>query len=519
LPENVGAVAVVLVGEHDLDVSLRSLERQRGMKWIAGALPADERGEFDPTLLREFLEQEAQECALVVLALCGIEFQAHAVARLAAAFHAHPGAVAVYGDLARKDQAGRRWPIAFSAFDYERMLEQGYCAHLFALTRTALDDALSAEPSTLYRVFNAVIDGPDIGRERVVHLPGELGALPALDVKASASLLRAATCAHLRQRGIQADVIAGEGALFPAVRVLRRAEKATTSIVIPSRNRLDLLQGCLETIRPAAARASAEIIVVDNDSSDPEMVRFLRSIDGRSARVLRVPGVFNFARLNNAAARFARRDHLCLLNNDVRAIDDSWLAELLGRIVEPDVGAVGALLSWPSGIVQHGGVVLGPNLLAAHAFRERMAGDPGYADLLRVARECSAVTAACLLTRRADYLLVGGMDEVLFPINFNDVDYCLKLRARGKRVVFTPHANLLHLESATRSAATDRAAPLEREIQHLRARWLDALLNDPFYSPILSLDGIPLSALAWPPRSFAPRRSDWPVPFDIPHGV
>ena len=141
---------------------------------------------------------------------------------------------------------------------------------------------------------------------------------------------------------------------------------------------------------------------------------------------------------------------LCLLNNDVKALDDGWLEEMLSRIGEPDVGAVGALLLWPSGVVQHGGVVLGTNFAADHAFKDRMEGDPGYGDLLRVAHECSSVTAACLVTRRLDYLDVGGMDEVPFPVNFNDVDYCLKLRARGQRIVFTPHAKLLHLESASR---------------------------------------------------------------------
>jgi GT2 family glycosyltransferase len=182
---------------------------------------------------------------------------------------------------------------------------------------------------------------------------------------------------------------------------------------------------------------------------------------------------------------------------------------------------VGAQLLWPSGVVQHGGVVLGPGFAATHAFNDRVTGDLGYADMLAVAHECSAVTAACLLTRRVDYLAVGGMDELRFPINFNDVDYCLKLRAAGKRIVFTPHAKLLHLESASRGVdlTPQRRGRLQRELQNLRTKWAETLATDPFYNPTLSLDPIPFSALAWPPRSFSPRRLDNPQPVIAPPGL
>jgi hypothetical protein len=163
---------------------------------------------------------------------------------------------------------------------------------------------------------------------------------------------------------------------------------------------------------------------------------------------------------------------------------------------------------------------LGPNFAATHAFCDRVHNDPGYSDLLCVAHECSAVTAACMVTRRRDYLDVGGMDEVHFPVNFNDVDYCLKLRARGKRIIFTPRARLFHLESASRGQDDhpDRAARLGRELQNLRARWGECLVADPYYSPILSLDAIPFSALAWPPRPRSARIGKAPIPVDIPPG-
>jgi GT2 family glycosyltransferase len=290
--------------------------------------------------------------------------------------------------------------------------------------------------------------------------------------------------------------------------------------MIPTRDKRDLLEACLDSLRLALGRRNCEIIILDNDSSDPDTLDYLESINGVVAKVMRIGGHFNFARLNNAGARAANGEFLCLLNNDVQALDEHWLEEMLCRISEPDTGAVGALLLWPSGIVQHGGVVLGPNFAATHAFNDRMHGDSGYGDLLRVAHECSAVTAACLLTRRKDYLDVGGMDEFRFPVNFNDVDYCLKLRAAGKRIVFTPHATLLHLESASRGADTrvDRRARFDRELRNLRAKWADTLIDDAFYSPMLSLDPVPFSALAWPLRGMGARTLRRPAPVHVPPG-
>jgi GT2 family glycosyltransferase len=165
--------------------------------------------------------------------------------------------------------------------------------------------------------------------------------------------------------------------------------------------------------------------------------------------------------------------------------------------------------------------VLGPNFAAAPAFGDRVRGDVGYGDLLAVAHECSAVSAACLLARRDDYLAVGGMDEVRFPEVFNDVDLCLKLRARNKRIVFTPHARLVCLSAADRGpepANGDRNR-VEREYQNLRNKWGSVLAADPYYNPILSLDQLPFSALAWPPRSMHPRCNRPPTPVCLPPGL
>ena len=524
LPERVeawtsGCCAVLLVGNGDIERSLQSLELS-SVGWVAGSFPfKPDSGGFDPDLLQEFLDEDASDCEIVVCAACGIEFYPETILRLAAALRAQPDTLLAYSDLAFRSGDDKIWPIAFPAFDYERLLEQGYCAHLFAVPRAKLVAAIQNEPLNLYRMAMALLKDPETGRNGAIHLPGPLAILPDFDVSAATHLLGQAAADHLQRRGVDAEVRSSAGALLPAVRVCRRSPSATISIIILTRNRRDLLEPCLASIEPAAQRSGAEIVVVDNASSDPDALQFLDEIDGVRTRVLRVPGAFNYAKLNNLAAKTIRSDYLCLLNNDVQAADDEWLDELQSRLAEPEVGAVGALLVWPSGVVQHGGVVLGCNLAATHAFNDRMNGDPGYSDLLCIAHECSAVTAACMLTRRSDFEQAGGLDEQVFPIDFNDVDYCLRLRSAGKRVVFTPHAQLLHLESGSRGDFHRRSPLLQRSLANLRARWLETLLSDPFYNPILSLDAIPFSALAWPPRDLSPRQQTRPWPAEIPPSV
>ena len=511
--------AVVMVGPGAIDASLESLQQQIHREWTAVSLPeTSEPTGFKTEELQAFLENDGADCDFVVFALGGTLFAPTALQQIASAFDAYESATAVYTDLEISRSDGSVWPLALPAFDYERMLEQGYCAYLFALRRSTAAQSLAAGASSLYRLFNAVLDDPSAAYTDIVHVPKALGTLPQFTKESANAALAAAGSAHLQRRGISAQVLPNLATGFPAVRISRTPDQPRTTIVIPTRNRRDLLEACIESIQPALKLTQAAVMIVDNDSTDPDTLRYLAKLDKRDATILRVPGAFNFPRLNNLAVNAADADVLCLLNNDVKAIDEYWLEEMLGRIAETDVGAVGALLVWPSGVVQHGGVVLGPNFSVAHAFNDRIDRDTGYSDLLRVAHECSAVTAACMVTRRSDYLAVGGMDEIRFPVNFNDVDYCLKLRALGRRIVFTPHAKLIHLESASRAPEANHGARFERELQNLRAKWGDVLAADPYYNPMLSLDPIPYSALAWPVRAMEPRTNNPPIPSLVPPG-
>jgi GT2 family glycosyltransferase len=513
-------LAVVIAGSSGTQQTLASLEAQSHENWTAGAIDGQPLS-IDSDAMLEFLEDAAPDADYIVATMAGVSLERTALARIAAAFDSHPDALALYGDLDFLTDDGRLWPLAFPAFDYERLLEQGYCAHLFAVRRKALFAAIeTARPNNLYRLFNSLLDQIGPLQTDILHLPGALATMPKLDRTTAGALLSAACLSHLRARGIHANVTPRTGNFFPAVRIKRSLSKQRVTVIIPTRDRVSLLQRCLETIAPAVERCHADILVVDNDSAQPQTIDFLSDLSRRGIRTLRIEGPFNFARLNNQAAATLDSDILCLLNNDIEASSDDWLEEMLTRLGEPDVGAVGALLTWPGDVVQHGGVVLGMNFSVAHAFTDRFSDDPGFLDQLLVAHECSAVTAACLATRRNDYLAVGGMDEDRFAVALNDVDYCLRLREAGKRIVLTPYAKLIHAESASRGSdhRADRRSRFEHELNLLRARWGERLNDDPAYNPQLSRDGVPYSGLAWPPGRRTPRYNRPPVAHDLPLG-
>lgn len=519
-PQETGlSVAVVVAGTAGAEQTLAALDTQTHPSWTAGVIDGEPLS-VDTDALLEFLDDAASDAYHIVIAMAGVVLEPNALSRVAAAFDAYPGAIALYGDLDFLAEDGRLWPLAFPAFDYERMLEQGYCAHLFAARRDVLRACLEAHPDNLYRLFNCLLDHAGPRQDNILHLPGALATLPKLDRTNAGHQLAAASQMHLDARGVSADVIPQQGHLFPAVRISRAMPHQRVTVIIPTRDRLPLLRTCLDSIAPAVDRCGADILVVDNDSVDPDIIDYFADLARRGVRTLRVEGPFNFSRLNNQACAVLDTDVLCLLNNDIEGTSDDWLEEMLARLAEPDAGAVGALLTWPGGVVQHGGVVLGMNFAATHAFTDRFADDPGFLDQLRVAHECSAVTAACLATRRSDYLAVGGMDEARFAVAFNDVDYCLRLRQAGKRIVFTPHAKLVHAESASRGAddRADRRGRFEHELDLLRARWGEWLNEDPTYNPQLSRDGIPYSGLAWPPGPRNPRYSHLAPARDVPLG-
>jgi GT2 family glycosyltransferase len=258
----------------------------------------------------------------------------------------------------------------------------------------------------------------------------------------------------------------------------------TVSLIIPTRDRLDLLRPCVQGILTETDYPDIELIIVDNGSSAPETIAYLDALQrDRHAIVLRDERAFNYSALNNLAARHARGSVLAFLNNDITILQPDWLKQLVGEAVRPEIGAVGATLLYPSGLVQHGGVVLGLDGLAGHAFQFFPENHAGYQHQLRLTRQVSAVTGACLVVTATKFEAVRGFDEEAFAVALNDVDLGLKLDQAGYRNLVMGQVRLVHHESATR--ASDRApAEYKRwlaEKAAFTARWPMAVHADRWY--------------------------------------
>lgn len=263
----------------------------------------------------------------------------------------------------------------------------------------------------------------------------------------------------------------------------------SVSVIIPTRDRADLMRTCLSGLARTAYPGELEILIVDNGSRDPEaLALFAKAQAAGSARILRDDEPFNFSRLNNRAAQVANGDFLCLLNNDVEAVDGDWLCAMVRHALVPEVGAVGAQLLYPDGSIQHAGVAIGLGNAAGHIQRGVAPDSVDHAAWHAVTREVSAVTAACLLVGREHYCAVGGLDEDGFAVAFNDVDFCLKLGVRGLTNVYCAEARLIHAESRSRpnDYRPDQLARFKGELELLQTRWHTPQVCDPRFSSLFS---------------------------------
>lgn len=266
-----------------------------------------------------------------------------------------------------------------------------------------------------------------------------------------------------------------------------REENVPATLIVPTRDRVELLLTLCESVFEKTPAGSYEMIVVDNGSEDEAALSYLRALEERpDLRVLRQPGPFNFSALVNAGAEAARGEVLVLLNNDCEIIAGDWLCRLVSWATRPDIGAVGAKLLYADGRIQHAGVALGLGGEAGHRDRRMPRGHPGMLGRLTVPHEVAAVTAACLAVSRATWREAGGFDEVL-PVAFNDIDFCLRLLRRGYRNILDPQAVLVHAESASRGREEGaRRARFLKEAALFRERWGEMLRDDPYWHPLLS---------------------------------
>jgi GT2 family glycosyltransferase len=300
---------------------------------------------------------------------------------------------------------------------------------------------------------------------------------------------------HLARRAVAADVI--DGMFIGSYRVKYRVRPyQRVSIIIPTKDRADLLGRCVTSVLEKTTGADFEVVIVDNQSREGETHRLFEQLrpDSR-VRILGYDEPFNFSAINNFAVRSTDSDHVVFLNNDTEVISGEWLTAMLEFSQRPDVGAVGARLYYPDRTIQHAGVIIGMGGVAGHAFRSFSDSIPGYMGRIKIIQNLSAVTAACMMMRRDVFDEVGGFDDRLAHA-FNDIDLCLKVRDKGYLIVYTPYAELFHHESASRGPedTPERKARFAREVEIMSSRWKHVFeAGDPYYNPNLTLTKLDFS--------------------------
>lgn len=261
------------------------------------------------------------------------------------------------------------------------------------------------------------------------------------------------------------------------------------SIIIPNKDQSEALKKCLDSIQEKTSYRNYEIIIVENNSEEPETFAFYKKIAGEKIKVVTWEGEFNYSAINNFGVRHARGDYLLLLNNDVEIINGDWLTEMLSHCQRKEVGIVGAKLYYPDNTIQHAGIIIGIGGVAGSVFVGLPRAFSGYLHKASIQLDLSAVTAACMLVKRSVFEQVGGLEEKL-KVAFNDVDFCLRVREKGYLVVYDPYAELYHYESKTRGAedTKEKIRRFQTEIEYMRSHWIGLLKKgDPYYNCNLSL--------------------------------
>lgn len=431
----------------------------------------------------------------------------------------NPDGMLWYSDEDKIDEEGNRYDLHFKPdWNHDLLLSYNYLNH-FSVYRTSLVKQLKGFRSE----YNGAQDYDFALRaieciepEQIHHIPRVLyhwraisGSTAAhMDEKPYTVLAgQKAVRDYLKRQGLHAKVLdLPELAGVIRVKYQLPANPPLVSLIIPTYNGLSVLSCCVESILNKTTYPNYEIIIVDNRSDDDATLQYLLDLEAAGkARILRYPHPFNYPAINNMAVEHASGELVALINNDLEVITPDWLDEMVGQLLRPQVGAVGARLWYPDERLQHGGVIVGLGGVAGHSHKYLPKGDPGYFGRAAVIQNLSAVTAACLLTYKETYIKVGGLDAENLPVAFNDVDFCLKIQSEKLRIVWTPYAELYHHESASRGQedTPEKQARFEKEVNYMKKRWYDSylgkLMYDPAYNPNL-VAGVEDFGFAFPPR-------------------
>jgi GT2 family glycosyltransferase len=429
---------------------------------------------------------------------------------LAQALANRPKAKLIYSDEDRIDETGHRFDPHFKP-DWNPELAQacGYTGRLTAVLPGVLRAAgrIRVSSDGSHDAALALSAGSTGSPETIVHIPKILYHVgqPARSLCATS---RPALQSFFGGSEPRAEILDGP---WPGAFHLRWSLPSTPpeiTLIVPTHNAAPLLEKLVRTLTEMTSYPAFEILVIDHRSDEPAARAYLDRLQReQGVKLLRYDGPFNFSAMNNLAVAECRTELVGLLNNDLEIVEASWLDEMVSHALRPGVGAVGAKLLYSDGTVQHGGVLLGGGSptkpVAGHLFHSLHRSEPGYFGRALVAQSASAVTAACMVMRRGVFQEVGGFDEENLPVAFSDVDLCLRLGEAGYRIVWTPHAQLIHHGSTTRGhdLSPQHRQRFAAEVRHMRRRWGDRLDHDPHYNP--NLDPVTCDfSLAFPPRPY-----------------
>lgn len=411
------------------------------------------------------------------------------------------GADVLYTDEDKVSMDGRHYfdPNFKPDFNLFRLRENNYICHIFVVKKSLTD-----ETGLLRSEFDGAQDFDFILRccekaQKITHIPKVLYHWrchmdsTAADPSSKAYAYEAGRKAvreHYQRLGIDAKVEMTERPGWYRSHVKVQGNPLI-SVIIPNKDHTDDLELCLFSMTRKSIYRNYEILIVENNSEKEETFEYYRKLPDRypKARVLTWEKEFNYSAINNFAAKEAKGEYLLFLNNDVEILTPDWMEEMLQNCQQENVAAVGAKLYYPDDTIQHAGVVLGLGGIAGHIMCRASKEDPGYFGRMISVQEISAVTAACMMVKKSDFDAVGGLDET-FQVAFNDIDLCMKFRAAGKKIIFTPYAELYHYESKSRGLedTPEKQFRFDKEVKRFQEKWAQQLeMGDPYYSPNLSV--------------------------------
>ena len=428
----------------------------------------------------------------------------HALYHVAAALQRNPDAMILYSDEDKLAEDGSRTEPHFkSDWNPDLFFSQNYICHLCVIRRSILEKIggfrLGVEGSQdhdlLLRCLLHVRDSQILHIPRILYhwrIHPQSTAQSSVGKSYTTDAALKALEDHLTQHAPWAKVEEGLVANTYRVRWPIPAPEPLVSLLIPTRDRRELIETAISSIREKSDYRNFEILILDNASTDPDTLEYFARIPREDPRVRVVPyhHPFNYSSINNYGVSQARGEVIGLINNDIEVISPVWLSEMVSHALRPEIGCVGAKLYYSNRTCQHCGVILGIGGVAGHSHKYFPPNHPGYFSRLLLIQNLSAVTAACLVVRKSVFEEVGGLDEKNLTIAFNDVDLCLKVREAGYRNLWTPYAELYHHESVSRGHedSPEKIARFQSEIAFMKEKWGNKLSVDPFYNENLTRD-------------------------------